>query len=466
MLKCYINCISSSLIIPEQHFSTDAHSTVVVLQVFFYVSSTTVDLSMFGSEQATLIQHLRSAHRSVRFQPLPQQRQATIEGPFSAVQALREDLICRASQLPSTVQAQNETLQQQQPPNSRAISHPEFGSVSCRKGNQGSAELSTPQQTTGEATEQQSSYAEPASSPQTVSYESLLAGRPSCVKALDKIGSSQSATEDKFTQEAKADTRQVFGKSGINGETTSVSLGLDRPPAEEISTNQPGLDDVSHTHSGQERISATGTKPKDHFGSVYSTDYLRDSDQSSSTAAANLGQTRFKDVSPSSVTDTEGAEQLSAARPEEQKDECIWVDSDTFRYIQKFNSDKLDSCFRCLDASIKCDDDAELTQILWSSKQTSKTATRIQLSLDLLEGLVEYWQPSLRVHWIHFDEDEQPEKKKLVQICDDVNSTYDDVLYMFGDRCIKVIGPSRTSYLFYMGVKERLSLQKDPYQYP
>ncbi|KAK2856898.1 hypothetical protein Q5P01_005633 [Channa striata] len=39
--------------------------------VYLYVSSATVDLSVFGSDQASLIQSLRSAHRSLPASPKP-----------------------------------------------------------------------------------------------------------------------------------------------------------------------------------------------------------------------------------------------------------------------------------------------------------------------------------------------------------------------------------------------------------
>uniref|UniRef100_A0A3B4U7U8 RNA binding motif protein 43 n=1 Tax=Seriola dumerili TaxID=41447 RepID=A0A3B4U7U8_SERDU len=104
-----------------------------VLQVFLYVSSAKVDLSVFGSDQASLIRSLRSAHRSLRFQPLPHRRKATIEGPFAAIEALREDLIRRASQLNATVSAPTATAGLRESPlNPRVISHHKFvSSVSC-----------------------------------------------------------------------------------------------------------------------------------------------------------------------------------------------------------------------------------------------------------------------------------------------------------------------------------------------
>lgn len=118
---------------------------------------------------------------------------------------------------------------------------------------------------------------------------------------------------------------------------------------------------------------------------------------------------------------------------------------------------------RGLDASVECVEGTDLTQILLTGKQNSKTASRVQHGLEELETLAEFWQSSLRVHWIHFDEDEQPEKEKLIQICNDVNFLFDDVLYMIEDCSIKVIGPSVSSYLFYRRVKDRITKLKDTF---
>ncbi|XP_042261290.1 uncharacterized protein LOC121892346 isoform X1 [Thunnus maccoyii] len=459
--------------------------------VYLYVPSATIDLSIFGSKQALLIQSLRAAHRSLRFQPFLHDRKATIEGPFTAVQALREDLIRRASQLKSTVSAQTAAVKLRESPlNPRAISHHEsVSSVSCSgsKANQEpvrSNGLSTPLQTTGEATEVQSllSYAKTQMSAtrQKVSYESLDARslcdtesneeeklgaqssfkmpKPSCVITLEETGSSQSTTEYRTNQATKTNPRQVFREPEINAEIRSSLSRLVRLPAEEISAKQPGVDGISQKHTTLDRISATKTRGENHLGSGYSsTDYLMESDQSSSAVTAKLLQTIMKDVSMSSETNAEDTRELSIVRPEDLKDKCIWVDSDTFRYIKKLERKELNRCLRGLDASVECVEGTDLTQILLTGKQNSKTASRVQHGLEELETLAEFWQSSLRVHWIHFDEDEQPEKEKLIQICNDVNFLFDDVLYMIEDCSIKVIGPSVSSYLFYRRVKDRIT---------
>ncbi|XP_053170583.1 uncharacterized protein LOC128354372 [Scomber japonicus] len=463
--------------------------------VFLYVLGTTVDLSIFGSKPAPLIQSLRAAHRSVRFQPLHQQRKVTIEGPFAAIQALRGDLVRRASQLKSTVSSRTAAVKLTETPlNPRGTSHHKsVSSVSCTasKANREpvhSNSLSTLLQTTGEATEVLSllSYAKNQTSATRpkVSYESLVAGslcdtdgnegeklgaqsslkmpRPSHVITLDETGYSQSATEYRTKQATKATPRQVFREPKINAEIRSSLSGMVRLPVEEISENQPRVDGISQKHTRPDGISATKTRGENHLASHYSsTAYLTESDQSSSAGTAKLLQTRLKDVSMSSETNTEDTGELSAVRPDDLKAKCIWVDSDTFRYIRKLQRKELDRCLRGLDVSVECVEGTDLTQIWLTGKQTSKMAFRVQYGLEDLKTLVELWQSNLRVHWIHFNEEEKPEQKKLIEICDDVNFLYDDVLYMIEDCSIKIIGTSLSSYLFYRRVKDRITKLKD-----
>lgn len=97
------------------------------MQVFFYVPSATVDLSIFGSNRDLVIESLRSAHRSLRFRPVPQERKVFIEGPFAAVQALRRDLIRRADELQSAVTVQTAGINPRESGhNTRLISHHKY----------------------------------------------------------------------------------------------------------------------------------------------------------------------------------------------------------------------------------------------------------------------------------------------------------------------------------------------------
>lgn len=459
--------------------------------MFLYVLGTTVDLSVFGSKQAPLIRSLRAAHRSVRFQPLHHQRKAIIEGPFAAIKALREDLIHKAKQLKSTVSSRTAAVKLTETPfNPKGTSHHEpVSSVSCSasKANREpvhSNSLSTPLQTTGEATEVQSllSYAKPqmcATRPK-VSCKSLVAGslhdtdwnkeeklgaqsslkisKPSHVITLDETRSSQSGTKYRTKQATKANLRQVFREPEINAEIRSSLSGLLLLPAEEISSNQFRVDGISQKHTRPDGISTTKTRGENHLGSHYSsTGYLAGSDQSSSAGTAKLLQTRRKDVSMSSETNTKDTREQSAVHPDDLKGKCIWVDSDTFKYIKTLQRKELDRCLRGLDTSVECVEGTDLTQIFVTGRQTSKMTFRVRHSLDDLKALVESWQLILRVHWIHFDQEEPPEQKKLIEICDDVNFLFADVLYIIDDCSIKIVGPSLSSFLFYRGVKDRIT---------
>ncbi|XP_044044092.1 uncharacterized protein LOC122872223 [Siniperca chuatsi] len=434
--------------------------------VFLYVPSAMVDLSVFGGDQASLIQSLQSAHRSLRFRPLLQQRRATIEGPFTAVQALREDLIRRASRLKSTILAPAAAVKLRETPlNPRVISHHKFvGSVSCSRSKAklepaSSNSLSTPLQTTGEGTDVQSllsnAKTQNASSRQKVSYENLRVGSfcdtQSDEKREQRAWPRLEMPTEYGTERAKANPRQAL-REEINAGIRASLSGMDLLPAEGISAKNPGEDNISQKHTRPDGISATKPRRESHLGSHYSrTDYPKESPQSSSAVTAKLLQTGLKDVAMSSESDTR------AICPE---DTCIWVDSDTFRYIAKFDKKEFNRCLRGLDVTAEYVEGTDLVRILLTEKQTSKTSSRIQQALEDLKTLVEFWMSTLRVHRIYYEEEEQPEKKKLLQICDDVNIPSNDILYMLEDSYVKVIGPSVSSHLFYKRVEDRISRLK------
>lgn len=446
-----------------------------MLQVFLYVSSATVDLSVFGRDQASLIQSLRSAHRSLRFRPLLQQRKATIEGPFAAVQALRQDLIGRAGQLQSTVSAQTAAVKLKEAPlNTRVRSHHEFVSSVSYSGSKAKLEpassnsLSTPLQTTGEAATVQTPLSN-AKTLNTFPRQNVSCGSSAggsfCSTDSDeeeqRVQSWLQMPTEHRAERAKANPGQVFGGE-INARIRSPLSGLDLLPAEEISAKQAREDDVSQKHTRPDRVSATTIRGGNHLGSRYSSpDYLKESDQSSSAVTAELPRTRLKDVSQTSESDAKDAEELSAVCPEDPEDTGIFVDSYTLRYIERFDKKELDRCLRGLGASVESVEGLDLMQILLTEKQTSTSALRIHQALIRLSTLVDFWQSTLRVHQLDYDEEEQPEKQKLIQICDDVNFLFDDVLYISEDSCVKVIGPSVSSHLFYRTVKDRIAEHKD-----
>ncbi|KAF6733331.1 RNA-binding protein 43 [Oryzias melastigma] len=90
----------------DEEFRDDYTLTVFPFSpdVFLYINSAKVDLSVFG-DPASLVVSLRSTYRSIRFQHSPQQTKVTIEGPFSAVRSLREDLTARVTSLKHLAQS-------------------------------------------------------------------------------------------------------------------------------------------------------------------------------------------------------------------------------------------------------------------------------------------------------------------------------------------------------------------------
>ncbi|XP_068575525.1 uncharacterized protein [Cebidichthys violaceus] len=428
--------------------------------VYLYVSGATVDLSVFGGDPSTLIQSLRSAHRSLRFRPSPQQTEATVEGPFSAVQALRQDVILRAGRLKSVkVSARAAAVKPRESPlNPRAMARREVvGSVNCggseaKPGPGGSSHcLST--QATGEAAEVQSPLSKgktrTASLRPKVSHESLAAG-----SFYNTHGNGEEEPRDRSRREMPAEYGTELSKVLNAGLTSSLS-GLDLHRAEEISATQPAADGTSEKRTRPDRILAPGIRGENPTGSFYSrTDYLKDPDQSSSAFTAKIPRT--KDASTSSKSHAEDAEEPSA-----EGDACVWVDSYTFRYIEKFEKRELDRCLRILDARV-VREGADLTRVSWTERKTSKVVSRIREASEDLNWLAELWQQMLRVHRIDLDEDEQPDRHKLIQICDDANALYHNVLYLLEDSCIKVIGPSGSGHLFLRCVEDRVARLKDP----
>ncbi|XP_029300428.1 uncharacterized protein LOC115016645 [Cottoperca gobio] len=419
--------------------------------VFLYVPSALVNLSVFGRDQSSLIQSLQSAHRSLRFRPALHQMTATIEGPFTAVQALRQDLIRMADQLKSPASAQTAAVKlRETPPNPRLISpHENVGSVSRggakAKLRPASSSLSPPPQTTGEASEVQSLL----SNAKTHSLRRKVSR-----KAVGTHGDEEEDQRDRSrldmpteyrTERAEANPRQA-----LNAGVRSSLSGLDLLLGEEISAKQPGVDDISQTHSRLDRISATKIGGENRTG--YSgADYLKESGQSSS---AKILQSGLKHVPTSDIEDTADP---SAICPEDQEDTCIWVETDIFRYIEKFDKKELDRRLRGLDVTVKREG-SDLTQILLTEKQTSKTTPMIQQALKNLKSLVEFWHSMLVVHQIDYNEED---KQKLIQICDDENIGYSNILYVLEDSCVKVISYSTSSHMFCKSVKDSLAKLKD-----
>lgn len=397
-------------------FSTD---------VFFYVSSATVDLSVFGRDPSSLIQSLRSAHRSIRFQPSPKWKKATIEGPFTAVRALRQDLILRAERLNSTAQTAAVKLKETAPnprvtsPHSSVSRH---GAVA--KLGPGSANcLSPPLHTTGEET--QRLHSKTHSPSRKASRES------------DRL---EMPTENR-TEQVETNPRPVH-----NSMNRPSLIGLEM----EISPKQSGLDDISEKRSRPERVSSSKIRGESQTESS-SADYLQESDQKSPATTTKI-QTRHKHVSKSSKSNTEDTGNVSAVGLQDQEDTCIWVDSYIFNYIQTFVKEEFDKCSRGVDVSVQSEG-TDLVRLVLTERPTS-TVSLLQYALGSLKSLVEIWSILLRVHQIDYN---KKDKQKLIEICKDVDVVFVDVLYMIEDSCVKVIGFSSSSHLFCQKVEERLN---------
>ncbi|XP_034031680.1 uncharacterized protein LOC117515295 [Thalassophryne amazonica] len=462
-------------IMSDNGFPEDYHLTVFPFSedVYFYVSSATLDLSVFGSDHAEVLQSLRSAHRSVCFRALQHQSKVSIEGPFSAVQAVREDVINRSSWHKSAGSVQTAAVRRRQTRlNLPAASHcePVSPRSDCSSKNLepvSSLGLSTPLQTTGETTEVQSLY----SNAQSLKYplkknlsnegstsgsfcftnrntEKLKSGRfqmagPACVITADNRGSSPSTTENR-AERTKAD-REVEISAGFRLALSEV----DQLAAEQISTKRPGGSDTSQSQHRPDRISPADTKQKSYLESQPTRkNDLTESDESST---------------PSLETDVDDTDQLSATSPEELEVDSIWVDSSTFRYIEKFEVTELQRRFSGLNVVMEYSEENDLMQIMLTGRQKTEMFSEVQQALQHLKTLVEYWQLALRVHTITLDTDMWPEKKRLIQICDDVSYIHDDVLYMVEDSCLKVIGPSMSSHQFSQSVKHRITNMEDTF---
>ncbi|KAI9525712.1 hypothetical protein NQZ68_002258 [Dissostichus eleginoides] len=398
-------------------FSTD---------VFFYVSSATVDLSVFGRDQSSLIQSLQSAHRSIRFQPSPKQRKATIEGPFTAVRALRQDLILRAERLKSTAQTSAVKLKETAP-NPRVTSpHSSVSRHGAKaKLGPGSANcLSPPLHTTGEETKRL--------------HSKTHSPRRKASRERDRL---EMPTENR-TEQVETNPRPVH-----NSRNRPSSIGLEM----EISPKQSGVDDISDKRSRPERVSASKIRGESQTGSSSSADYLQESDQKSPATTPKI-QTRHKHVSKSSKSNTEDTGNVSAVGLEDQEDTCIWVDSYIFNYIEKFDKEDFDKCSTGVDVSVQSEG-TDLVRLVLTERPTS-TVSRLQCALGRIRSRVEIWRTLLRVHQIDYN---KKDKQKLIQICKDVDVVCVDVLYMIEDSCVKVIGFSSSSHLFCQKVEERLN---------
>ncbi|XP_008426696.1 uncharacterized protein LOC103476264 [Poecilia reticulata] len=397
-------------IMMDEEFTQDYTLTVFPFStdVFLYVAGATVDLSVFGSDQASLIKSLQSAHRSIRFQASPQQRKASIEGPFSAVSALKEDLIRRASHL--------------RPSSQTAVGKPRASSPHPRLASENSP-------TSCKSTEDNREAANSSS----------LSKSPHHTREAREVQSLISKVET-----PKASLRQKVSNESLAGGSFRPAVG------EEISTrlvSSSGLAwfPMEETFTKQQRNYRSPQQPgrSDKIPAIQSeTNYMKEA--GSPMRNSKFPQNDLRKGSTPSTSNTGTSED-------------ILVDLHTFRYIEKFRKTELDRCLKDVDMITKEVEGAGVMQILLSVKQPSGASSRtLKDALENLENTISFWQSQLRVHVIVYNKSAFFDEQKLIEICNHVNYWYNNVLYLLENSCIKVIGPSASILLFSKELEDKM----------
>ncbi|XP_064878869.1 hornerin-like [Oncorhynchus nerka] len=196
------------------------------------------------------------------------------------------------------------------------------------------------------------------------------------------------------------------------------------------------------------------------------------SDHSLSSMASGRGESKVissnhtleKYIAPSSSDHSlsspvpAGTSKVSSGGDVDMEEESTWVDTNIFLYIQRFSKDQFDQCFRNHGVSAVFDDNdaADLTLISLRGRRDSKGLSEVQLTISELTDLVAVWQSTLRIHTIDYRRQDLRERKRLLQLCAEVNTLYEDVLYVQKELSVRVIGPSLSSHLFTEWVKDRM----------
>ncbi|XP_055764584.1 uncharacterized protein LOC129840611 [Salvelinus fontinalis] len=417
--------IRKKQIMCDKEFPQDYPITVYKFtqDVLFYVNAK-VDLSIFGDEeqQETVIQSLQSAHRSVRICLLPSQEgKASVEGPFSAVRALREDLLQRATASSSSHPGEKH----------RAPSSSGYSLTSVAAGN-GVSQVSSSHAWEKHRAPSPSSHDHYLSSVVVESRSSRVRSgdgaevdfRVSSYPWEKKNGAAPSSADHSLSS-------SVAGGSGAS--TINQSLEKHRRAAPSSSDHSPSS--MASGRSGESKVvSSSHTLEK----------YIAPSSQ---------------DPSPSSPV-AAGTSKVSSGGDVDVEEESTWVDTNIFLYIQRFSKDQFDQCFRNHSVSAVFDDNdmADLTLISLRGGRNSKGLSEVQLTISELTDLVAVWQSTLRIHTIDYRKQDVCERKRLLQICAEVNDLYEDVLYVQKEFSVRVIGPSMSSHLFSEWVKHRMDL--------
>ncbi|XP_029603430.1 uncharacterized protein LOC115188754 isoform X2 [Salmo trutta] len=414
--------IRKKQIMCDKEFPQDYPITVYKFtqDVLFYVNAK-VDLSIFGDEeqQESVIQSLQPAHRSVRICLLPSQEgKASVEGPFSAVRALGEDLLQWATASSSSHPGEKH----------RAPSSSGYSLTSVAAGN-GVSQVSS-----SHAWEK---HRAPSPSSHDHSLSSVVAeSRSSRVRSGD--GAEVDFRVSSYTWEKKNGAAPSSADHSLSSSVAGGSgASTVNQPLEKHRRAAPSSSDHSRSSmasgSGESKVVSSS-----HTLEKYITPSSRDPSLSSPVAA--------------------GTSKVSSGGDVDVEEESTWVDTNIVLYIQRFSKDQLDQCFRNHGVSAVFDDSdvADLTLISLRGGCSSKGLSEVQLTMSELTDLVAVWQSTLRIHTIDYRRQDVLERRRLLQICAEVNNLYEDVLYVQKEFSVQVIGPFMSSHLFSECVKDRM----------
>ncbi|XP_052373518.1 uncharacterized protein LOC118380745 isoform X2 [Oncorhynchus keta] len=405
----------------DKEFPQDYPITVFrfTQDVLFYVNAE-VDLSVCGDEeqQENVIQSLQSAHRSVRICLLPSQEgKASVEGPFSAIRDLREDLLQRA-----TASSSSHPGEEHRAPSSSA-----YSLTSVAAGN-GVSQVSSSHAWEKHRAPSPSSHDHSLSSVVAESRSSRVRSgdgaevdfRVSCYTWEKKNGAAPSSADHSLSS-------SVAGGSGAS----TINQSLEKHRRAAPSSSDQSLSSMASGSGESKVISSSHTLEK----------YIApsSSDQSLSSPVAA------------------GTSKVGSGGDVDMEEESTWVDTNIFLYIQRFSKDPFDQCFRNhgVSAVFVDNDAADLTLISLRGRRDSKGLSEVQLTISELTDLVAVWQSTLRIHTIDYRRQDLRERKRLLQLCAEANNHYEDVLYVQKELSVRVIGPSLSCHLFTDWVKDR-----------
>uniref|UniRef100_A0AAZ3Q686 RRM domain-containing protein n=1 Tax=Oncorhynchus tshawytscha TaxID=74940 RepID=A0AAZ3Q686_ONCTS len=476
--------IRKKQIMCDKEFPQDYPITVFrfTQDVLFYVNAK-VDLSICGDEeqQETVIQSLQSAHRSVRICLLPSQEgKASVEGPFSAIRDLREDLLQRATASSSSHPGEKHVA----PLSSgysltsvaagKGVSQVSSSHPGEKHGTPLSSGYSLTSVAAGNGVSQVSSShpGEKHGAPSSSGYSltSVAAGKGvsqvSSSHAWEKHRAPSPSSHDHSLSSVVAESRSSRVRSGDGAE---VDFRVSRYTWEKKNRAAPSSTDhsLSSSVAGGSGASTINQSLEKHRRAA-----LSSSDPSLSSMASGGGESKVissshtleKYIAPSSHDQSlpspvaAGTSKVSSGGDVDMEEESTWVDTNIFLYIQRFSKDQFDQCFRNhgVSAVFGDNDVADLTLISLRGRRDSKGLSEVQLTISELTDLVAVWQSTLRIHTIDYRRQDLRERKRLLQICAEVNSIYEDVLYVQKELSVRVIGPSISSHLFTEWVKDRM----------